>query len=104
MATLKQLKFIKAICHELGLNEPIGNMTTREASRFISKNVSKFYTKKAKDNENSLQVNSGNNLKYASSFRPVEKTIRISSEQNVKNIKDALRHDFGYDIWTDGKY
>lgn len=104
MATLKQLKFIKAICYELGINEPRGNMTTREASKFISKHASKFYTKKAKNNANSLPVNSGgNNLKYGSLFRPVEKTIRISSEQNVKNIKDALRHDFGYDIWTHKK-
>ena len=104
MATVKQLKFIKAICYELGLDEPRENITTREASKFISKHVSKFYTQKAKDNENSLKANSGNNYKYTSLFKPVEKTIRISSEQNVKNIKDALRHDFGYDIWTDGKY
>lgn len=104
MATIKQLKFIKAICDELGLNEPIGNMTTREASRFISKNVSKFYTKKAKDNENSLQVNSGNNLKYESPFKPVEKTMRISSEQNVKNMENLLRNAFGYDIWTNEKH
>jgi len=105
MATVKQLKFIKAICYELGIDEPRGNITTREASKFISNHASKFYTKKAKANINSLPVNSGgNNLKHRSLFRPVEKTIRISSEQNVKNIKDALRHDFGYDIWNNEKH
>ena len=103
MATLKQLKFIKAICDELGLNEPKGNISTREASRFISKNVAKFYTKKARGKENSLKVNSRDNYEYKSLFKPVEKTIRISSEQNVENVKDALRHDFGYDIWTHEK-
>ena len=103
MATVKQLKFIKAICYELGLNEPRGNITTREASSFISKYATKFHIKKAKDKENRSEVNSGDNPKYKQLFKPVEKTIRISSEQNVENIKDALRHDFGYDIWTDGK-
>lgn len=104
MATVKQLNFIKAICDELGLNKPGENITTREASRFISKNVTKFYIKKAQDKENSLSANRGNNYKSNSLFKSTDKTIRISSEQNVKNIKDALRHDFGYDIWTNEKH
>ena len=53
MATLKQLNFIKAICNELDLDEPGEDITTRAASRFISKYATKFYVKKTKDNENS---------------------------------------------------
>ncbi len=104
MATIKQLKFIKAICDELSIDEPKEDITTREASKFISKHVSKFYTKKAKDNEGSLQVSGGNNLKSESLFKPTERTNRISSKQNVKNMKALLRNAFGYDIWTNGKH
>lgn len=101
MATAKQLSFIKAICDELSLDEPREDITTREASRFISKNVAKFYAKKTKDKENSLKANSGgNNYKYESSFKGVEKLIGISEEQNIENIKNALRHYYGFDIWT----
>lgn len=100
MATVKQLAFIKAICDELNLDEPGEGITTREASSFISANVAKFYAKKAKDKKNSLKVNNDDNHKYESSFKDVEKLIGISKEQNVENIKNALRHYYGFDIWT----
>lgn len=103
MATLKQLNFIKAICDELGLDEPRENITTREASRFISKYITKFYAKKTKDKENSLKINSNSRYKYESSFKANKEIIRMSTEQNVENIKNILRHYFGSDVWPGEK-
>ena len=104
MATPKQLSFIKAICNELGLKEPRENITTREASRFISKHVTKFYLKKARDEENRVLINSSSyNDKHGSSFKVDKGITRMSTEQNVENIKNILRHYYGSDIWTDKK-
>lgn len=99
MATVKQLNFIKAICDELDLDEPGEDITTREASRFISKYATKFYVKKTKDKENRLKINSNNYYKYESSFKANKEITRMSTEQNVENIKNILRHYFDSDIW-----
>lgn len=99
MATVKQLNFIKAICDELDLDEPGEDITTREASRFISKYATKFYVKKTKDKENRLKINNNNHYKYESSFKANKEITRMSTEQNVENIKNILRHYFGSDIW-----
>lgn len=105
MATTKQLNFIKAICDELDLDEPRKNITTREASRFISKYSTKFYVKKTKDEENKLKINSSShNDKHGSSFKVDKGIIRMSTEQNVENIKNILRHYYGFDIWTGKKH
>jgi len=48
VATLKQLKFINAICEELNIDKP-ENLSMRNASIFISSNVNAF--KKAKMRE-----------------------------------------------------
>jgi len=104
MATTKQLNFIKAICDRLGLDEPGEDITTRAASRFISKHVAKFYAKKTKDEENRLKINIiSYNDKHGSSFKVDKGIIRMSTEQNVENIKNILRHYYGSDIWTDKK-
>ena len=105
MATAKQLSFIKAICDELGLDDPGEDITTREASRFISKYTTKFYVKKTRDKENRLKINNNNshNYKHESSFKVDKGSIGMSTEQNVENIKNILRHYFGYDIWLGKK-
>jgi len=104
MATTKQLNFIKAICDELGLDEPRENITTRAASKFISKYATKFYVKKTEDEENRLKINiSSHNNKHRSAFKVDKGIIRMSTEQNVENIKNILRHYYGSDIWTDKK-
>ena len=105
MATTKQLNFIQAICDELDLDEPGEDITTREASRFISKYVAKFYAKKTKEKESKLKINSNSqNYKHASSFAFDKKITRMSTEQSVENIKNILRHYYGYDIWTGEKH
>ena len=104
MATTKQLSFIKAICDELSLDEPREDITTREASIFISKYVTKFYAKKAKDRENRLkQVNNHRNYKQELSFKANEKIIGMSTEQNVENLRNALKHCKGLESWTGEK-
>jgi len=104
MATTKQLNFIKAICDRLGLDEPRENITTLEASRFISKYATKFYVKKTRDEENRLKINSSSrNDKRGSAFKVDKGITRMSTEQNVENIKNILRHYYGSDIWTDKK-
>jgi len=104
MATTKQLNFIKAICDRLGLDEPRENITTLEASRFISKHATKFYVKKTKDEENRLKINIGShNNKHGSAFKVDKGITRMSTEQNVENIKNILRHYYGSDIWTEKK-
>lgn len=103
MATAKQLNFIKAICDRLGLDEPRENITTRAASRFISKYATEFYVKKTKDEENRLKIKIGShNNKHGSAFKVDKGITRMSTEQNVENIKNILKHYYGFDIW-DGK-
>lgn len=104
MATMKQLKFIKAICDELSIDEPNDDITTRAASRFISKYATKFYVKKTEDEENRLKINIGShNNKHGSAFKVDKGITRMSTEQNVENMKNILRHYFGYDIWANKK-
>lgn len=103
MATLKQLNFIKAICNELDLDEPGEDITTRAASRFISKYATKFYVKKTKDKENGLKISSNSHYKYESSFKANEEITRMTTKQNVENIKNICRNYFGYDIWAGKK-
>lgn len=106
MATPKQLSFIKAICNELGLKEPKGDIPTWEASSFISKYSAKFYLKKAKDKENRLKKNSNSrNYNHESSFKADahKGILGMTTEQNVENIKNALRHCRGLDSWTGEK-
>lgn len=106
MATSKQLSFIKAICNELGLKEPKGDIPTWEASSFISKYSAKFYLKKAKDKENRLKKNSNSrNYNYESSFKADahKEILGMTTEQNVENIKNIWRNYFGFDIWANKK-
>ena len=104
MATTKQLSFIKAICDELSLDEPRENISTREASKFISKYVTKFYAKKARDKEKMIKHdNNRHNYKQELSFRADEKILGMSTEQNIENLKNALRHCSSLSNWTGEK-
>lgn len=105
MATPKQLSFIKAICKELGLNEPREDIPTWEASSFISKYATKFYAKKAKDKENKLKINSNSHYNHKSSFKADanKEILGMTTEQNVENIKNMWRNYFGFDIWANKK-
>lgn len=90
MATLKQLKFIDAICSELNIDKP-ENLSMRSASIFISSNVDAFKKAKMREKMKTKIIHLNNVDEQFEFFARGRRGLKhITLEQSVDNVRKSI--------------
>ena len=90
MATLKQLKFINAICEELNIDKP-ENLSMRNASNFISSNVDTFKKAKIREKMKTKIIHRNNIDEQPEFFARGRRGLKhITLEQSVDNVRKSI--------------